>query len=128
MNSLPTTNTPSVYMSAGQRRRSLHPDIYLHDHSEHQSSVLRTLFTPKPSTEIEKEDQEQQQQKHSTIFTMLDERSEAWSSDIFKRFISTLIVIDLIAFVLSTEAQIYKQYSMDVVSNSQGCLILHLSG
>jgi voltage-gated potassium channel len=98
-------DTPSVYMSASQRRRAMHPEIYLHDHSEYRSSVLRTLFTPKPS---EIEDMEQ---KHSWLYMMLHERSEVWYAEIFKRFISTLIIGDLLAFVISTEPQIYDDYS-----------------
>jgi Ion transport protein len=114
------SDTPSVYLSASQRRRSMHPEIYDHERSEQRSSVLRTLFTPKPS------DIEDLEQKHSSLYIMLHERSEAWHADIFKRFISTLIVGDLIAFVISTEPQIYEQYSVcfHVIEGVTSCIFL----
>ena len=115
-------DTPSIYVSAGQRRRAMHPDIYLHDQSENRSSVLRTLFAPKPS----ENDIELVEQKHSPLYILLDESSEVWYSEIFKRFISTLIIVDLIAFVISTESQIYEEFWVlfRIVEGISSCIFL----
>lgn len=98
------SDTPSVYMTAGDRRRMAHPEIYCHDTPEHRSSVLRAIFTPMVS---EVEDMEK---THSFLYVMLHPRSETWHAEIFKKFISTLIIGDLIAFVISTEQPFYDKH------------------
>ncbi len=101
---LDVSDTPSVYMTAGDRRRMAHPEIYCQDVPEHRSSVLRAIFTPRVS------DVEDMQHTHSFLYTMLHPRSEAWHAEIFKKFISTLIIGDLIAFVISTEQPFYERH------------------
>lgn len=98
------SDTPTNYMTASDRRRSAHPAIYKHDTPQRRSGVLRAIFTPRPS---EIDDLEQH---HSCVYTMLHPRSGVWYAEVFKKFISTLIIADLIAFVISTEERIYVKY------------------
>lgn len=98
------SDTASNYMAAAERRRLSHPEIYEHDAPRRRSGVLRAIFTPRAS-EIE-----DLAQHHSYVYTMLHPRSGAWYAEIFKKFISTLIVGDLIAFVISTEELIYTNH------------------
>lgn len=98
------SDNASMYTSAGQRRRAMHPELYHNEHAESRASVLRTLFTPKPSEIVDLE------QRHSPLYIMLHPKSEVWYAQIFKRFISTLIIVDLLAFVISTDPQIMEQY------------------
>lgn len=44
----------------------------------------------------------------SFVYTMLNPRSTAWQARIFKWFISAVIVVDLVGFVLSTEPSLSK--------------------
>lgn len=102
---LETSNDAFRYLTAGDRRRSSLPEIYNNNGPQtSRSSVLRAIFTPRVSEIEDLED------THSPLYIMLHPRSGAWYSEIFKKFISTLIIGDLLAFVISTEDSIYQQH------------------
>mmetsp|Transcript_8634 Transcript_8634/g.17395 ORF Transcript_8634/g.17395 Transcript_8634/m.17395 type:complete len:509 (+) Transcript_8634:198-1724(+) len=56
-----------------------------------------------PLSHVDKKDQKPQQLHHSFLFRMLDPHSRTWQASSFRRFITTVILIDLAFFVLSTD-------------------------
>jgi hypothetical protein len=63
------------------------------------------------------------QNSKSFIYTMLNPRSSAWQAVTFKRFITLVIIMDLVAFVISTEPdltqeQINRSYKWEGVTSS----------
>jgi len=55
-----------------------------------------------PLSDVEKTDNKSQR-RHSFLFRMLDPHSHASQASVFRRFITTVILIDLVFFVLSTD-------------------------
>lgn len=52
--------------------------------------------------------------EHSFIYNMLNPRSREWEAVLFKRFIATVIVVDMCIFVLSTEPGYEDHWIFDV--------------
>lgn len=83
-----------------------------------QRPVLKTLMSKKQVAEQRQSTQvasAQQDDEHpsqrsdkSFVYTMLNPRSNAWQARIFKWFITLVIVLDLVGFILSTEPKLSK--------------------
>jgi voltage-gated potassium channel len=80
---------------------SRNPKYY---HTQH--SVLKNVFNG-----CEEEWVEDLSQKHSFVYVMLHPRSKAWQSEMFKTFITIIIVVDLLIFVVSTESSLHDPYT-----------------
>jgi voltage-gated potassium channel len=48
--------------------------------------------------------------RHSLVYTILNPHSKQWPALVFKRFISTVILIDLFLFIISTDEKLSQQY------------------
>ncbi|KAL3919393.1 MAG: hypothetical protein SGILL_003774 [Bacillariaceae sp.] len=106
--------------AAASNRQSLTPAM-----RPPQRPVLKTLLSKKhvgeqrqsastsassaALTEREEENPSQLRSNKSFVYTMLNPRSNAWQARIFKWFITLVIVLDLVGFVLSTEPKLSKR-------------------
>ena len=80
---------------------------FLREQSSFQPrSVLKHIFN-EADEELWKQDLSQQ---HSFVYVMLHPRSREWQSEVFKMFITTVIGLDLLVFILSTEPQLQYKY------------------
>ena len=74
--------------------------------------VLNDVLKPRHSQRKIYQDMEIEHEclPKSFLYTMLNPRSEAWQAKLFKWFITTVIFLDLVFFVISTEPDLSKEH------------------
>jgi hypothetical protein len=78
--------------------------------AEPQSSKRRILHADTPAVHNVLPQTATKTHRHSLLYTILNPHSKQWPAIFFKRFISAVILSDLVLFILSTDVKLSNRY------------------
>jgi voltage-gated potassium channel len=118
-----TKETPLMPLPASRRReyasrrqnakRSVVPKektVFKALFAEPQSTKRKILHVETPAEHDILPHMATKQHRHSLLYTVLNPHSKQWPAVFFKRFISAIILSDLVLFILSTDTKLSNSY------------------
>lgn len=97
---------------AFERRQSVRGGV---GDSARRASVIHPKTSPEqkppPSAPLPPSQEKHRRNRKSFLFTLLNPHSRRWPAQIYKLFISAIILMDLLLFILSTEPPLAQQHA-----------------